>query len=1015
MNNNDLNILNLYDHNLSSYEKIKTAFEKGKNVVGIVHATGTGKSYNALKLAYDNQNKKIMYIVPSVGIIEYIKKIISDNPNVELTRDFSNLEFRTYQSFINMSKEEIELLDLDLLILDEFHHLGAPIWGARINTIIETHPNLQIFGLTAYTVRDRGTSYERDMADPDTNELFSNNIISRYDLCDAMIDGVLPKPIYRSAYTNLIGLEKALEERVLKKTATQKEQQEYIKILNDIKKRIHDSSSIYDVIRKNINSNGKYIYFCPPFSEEGINDVETIKKEALSWFLNMGLKEEDIIFYSTTSEMATEGKKNRDAFYEDKTLDGHDAHHKLRVMFAINQYNEGIHAPNIDGVIMGRGTSSDIVYFEQLGRALAVKGNINSRLTELEKYSYDKLVEICKNKELPIKENATKEQLIELLLSPIVIDLANNFEFIKELENNLRNKLREITESASRTKRKIKISDASFNIEIENQDIFSALIKIRENLTRTWDDYYELALNYYEKNGNIDVPQRYRTLNGFEEYEYGARLGMWIGIQRTNYNNLSEERKQLLSKLGFTLDVRNKNWLEMYKLAKNYFNHYGHSNIPLKFKTKDGIKEDEDGYHLGAWLSKQRLYYNNLSSERKQLLSLIKVELNIREKTWMMMYALSNNYYKEYGHSNIPFGFKTKDGITEDKDGLALGTWISWQRKNYDKLTEERKQLLEEIGFELKPLENQWQKMYELACAYYKQYKHLNIPRTFKTKDGITEDKDGVGLGIWIRNQRKNYDKLSNEKKQLLKEIGFELKPLENQWQKMYNLALNYFNHYGHSNIPIKFKTKNGIDEVAEGLALGVWINTQRQYYDELSEERKQLLKEIKLEIIVREKQWQKMYELAKNYYEYYGHLNIPQKFKTKNGYEEDSEGLALGVWLMTQRNNKTKLSEERKELLNKIGIIWNIKKNKEEIKNCCLLYNIDYKLNENILKNISLTELESKILYLIDNKIPYLNNEGLLHEIFSMSNLNLEVKYGINLEKMITNYSKYIKKGKSV
>ena len=53
--------------------------------------------------------------------------------------------------------------------------------GARINKIVETHEYLQIFGMTAYTVRDRGTAYERDMANLETDELFSNKIVSRYD------------------------------------------------------------------------------------------------------------------------------------------------------------------------------------------------------------------------------------------------------------------------------------------------------------------------------------------------------------------------------------------------------------------------------------------------------------------------------------------------------------------------------------------------------------------------------------------------------------------------------------------------------------------------------------------------------------------------------------------------------------------------------------------------------------------------------------------------------------------
>ena len=59
---------------------VKEAY-KTSDVVGIVQATGTGKSYNALQICYDNQDKKIIYVVPSLGIIEHIKSIIEENPN----------------------------------------------------------------------------------------------------------------------------------------------------------------------------------------------------------------------------------------------------------------------------------------------------------------------------------------------------------------------------------------------------------------------------------------------------------------------------------------------------------------------------------------------------------------------------------------------------------------------------------------------------------------------------------------------------------------------------------------------------------------------------------------------------------------------------------------------------------------------------------------------------------------------------------------------------------------------
>ena len=81
--------------------------------------------------------------------------------------------------------------------------------------------------------------------------------------------------------------------------------------------------------------------------------------------------------------------------------------------------------------------------------------------------------------------------------------------------------------------------------------------------------------------------------------------------------------------------------------------------------------------------------------------------------------------------------------------------------------------------------------------------------------------------------------------------------------------------------------------------------------------------------------------------------------------------------------------------------MIWNVKKNEEEIEVLCLQYNIDINLNKNVLKHISYQELYSKIKYLESIGIDITIN-GILHEIFSMSSLNMRAKYGISLEEVI-------------
>ena len=1002
MTNDEFKTIGLYEHNADSYKIVKKAYESGEDIVGIVHATGTGKSYNALQLAYDNRDKKIVYVVPSNGIIEHIKKIIEDNPNLNMKRDFPNLEFRTYQSFISLDKEEIKNIDCDLLILDEFHHVGAPVWGARVNTMIETHPKMKIFGMTAYTVRDRGTSYERDMANPDTDELFSGKIGSRYDLCDAMIDGVLPKPVYKSAYTNLIGLESKLEERVQKFNTTSREYQEYMAILSAVKRRIHEAPSIPSILRKSIKPNGKYIYFCPPCSEEGTNDIETIKKQAIEWFKQF-VPEEDIIIYTSTSDMGEDGKLNRDAFYDDVTLDGEKVDNKLRVMFAINQYNEGIHAPNIDGVIMGRGTTSDIVYFEQLGRALSVRGNTKEMFDELEKYSVEQLIEMCKSRDIPVKENVTKEDLIEKLIAPVVIDLTNNYEFIKELENNLRDRIKDIQTNGLDSHRDIKIRDASFDIEIENQDLYEMLRYVSDRLTMTWEDYYELAKAYYEHHGNLLIPTKFKTSDGYTNDENGTvNLGHWISDQRNYYDNISFDRKQKLQQIGFVSNVFNTKWDTMYKFAKIYYEHYKNLNVPQKFKTINGYEYDENGVNLGSWISVQRKNYENLSSEKQKLLGQIGFTSNILDIQWQEMYELARKYYEHHGDSLIIETFKTINGYEYDENGVNLGSWISAQRGKYNSLSKDRKEKLARINFVVQVNDYLWNNYYELAKKYYEYYGNLLIPSNFKTVNGYEIDSTGIDLGNWLSQQKSRYNRLTDDRKQKLQQIGFVISRLDNQWEKMYELAKTYYQHYGNSEIRYKFKTINGYDEDINGVSLGQWLGVQRKSFDTLDDVKKHKLLDIEIRLENKKSfiSWEAMFELAKKYYFEHNHLRVPQKYVTK-------DGIKLGSWVANQRS-LTSPNSEKGQLLLSIGMVWKTKKNKEEIENVCTQYNIDKNVNKNLLNRISIQELQSKIEFLKNHNIPIVDENGLLIDIFSMSSPDMKEKYGISLEEIINEY--YIK-----
>ena len=863
--------LGLYEHNIRSYEKVKEQFEND-NIAAIVHATGTGKSFNALQLALDNKDKKIIYIVPYGSIIEHEKELIEQNNNVSLENDFPNLEFRTYQSFINMSEEEISELEVDLLILDEFHHIGAPIWGARINTLVDTHENLQIFGMTAYTVRDRGTSYERDMVNPETDELFSNKVVSNYDLCDAMIDGVLPKPNYKSGYVFLEETCEFLESKINSLNPNSKDYQELAPLLKDLKKRIHEAPGLSDIFKTNIKTNGKYIYFCPLNSEQGVNDMDSIMSEARNWIHEMGLTEDDYEFYMTTSDMGEDGKKNRDAFYNDKDLEQNDTSNRLRIMFAINQYNEGVHAPGLNGVIMGRSTQSDIIFFEQLGRALSVGYDTKSDYEEYYLKSKEELIEECKRKELTYNETMSKEELTEILVAPIIIDLSNNIGFIKDLENNLKDRIKEYQLSEEGTKREIHLKNASFNIDMINEDLFKIVEFMRDRLTMTWMDKYELAKAYYEHHGNLEIPTRFKTINGYEYDEKGIQLGLWILNQRQAYKGtgskkITKEQVELLKKIGMRFNSYNdEKWMQNYELAKVYYEHHGNLEIPTRFKTINGYEYDENGIKLGLWILNQRqaLKKGKVTDEQLKLLKEIGMIIgNVNDEKWMQNYKLAKAYYEYYGNLEIPQDFRTINGYEYDESGKNIGDWISNQRQAYKnngrrKITEQQIKLLEEIGMRFIDYKDEkWMQNFELAKAYYEHHGNLEIPQNFKTINGYEYDEKGSSLSAWISNQRQAYRKgiLSIEHIELLKGISLIF--------------------------------ENVLDE-----------------------------------------KWNQSFELAKKYYEHYNNLKIPDSYKTLNGYEYDENGIKLGIWIALQRqafigNGTSKLTEERIKKLDSIGMIW--------------------------------------------------------------------------------------------
>ncbi len=157
------------------------------------------------------------------------------------------------------------------------------------------------------------------------------------------------------------------------------------------------------------------------------------------------------------------------------------------------------------------------------------------------------------------------------------------------------------------------------------------------------------------------------------------------------------------------------------------------------------------------------------------------------------------------------------------------------------------------------------------------------------------------------------------------------------KWINIYNLAKKYYEEHGNLLVPQNYIVeKETEDGTVEKIKLGVWIMGQRQRYNginssKLSNEQIKLLKEIGMVWNTISKSWEEKYELAKKYYKEHGDLLVPLNYEVEKETEEGRiEKVQLGYWIITQRQkyNGTingELLDEQIELLEKIGMIWNI------------------------------------------------------------------------------------------
>lgn len=652
-----------------------------------------------------------------------------------------NIKFFTYARLMLLSADELSDIRPELIILDEFHRCGAAEWGKGVERLLSVCEGVPILGLSATAVRYLDN--RRDMAD----ELFDGNVASEITLGEAIVRGILAAPKYvLSVFSYQKELEK-YKERIkrAKNSAVRDVADKYLEALRRALEKADGLDVIFD--RHMTDRSGKYIIFC---ADKAHMDEMMTHTE---WFAKVDPTPH---VYSVYSEDPLAEKSFRD-FKSDSDRD------HLKLLYCIDALNEGVHVDDVSGVILLRPTVSPIIFKQQIGRALA----------------------------------AGKKD------SPVIFDIVMNIENLYSI-----GAVEEEMQLAMTYYRSLGMEDeivrGHFEVIDEVRDCLELFDRLGDTLGASWELMYRSARDYYLENGDLAVPRRYKTSEGYS-------LGNWIMTQRRvrsgeQIGSLTDRQICRLDEIGMIWEgSRDLSWERNFAAAKEYFDTCGNLNMTAAYVSPNGLR-------TGAWIAGLRTLRKNgarrkyLTPERIRALDEIGMIWDVSDFLWHRCYAACVDYYQHRGDLDVP-----PDEVTPD--GIRLGAWLYSVRAAKDRLDADKIRALDELGM-LWDRKNDrlWERGYNAALDYLREHGDLDVPASYKSADGYR-------LGAWICDQREKKN-MPERRKKRLDDIGMIWKKPDS-WEVRYSLARGYYEEHGDLKIPPDLKM--------DGIWMYKWLSEQRQ------------------------------------------------------------------------------------------------------------------------------------------------------------------------------------------
>lgn len=325
----------------------------------IIRPTGYGKTFLLTDLI--NLYQKVLYLYPAAVIADTVRERYIDTNNmtnedadmIRTAKEFKNVTMMTYQKLVRVDENDLITADYDCVIMDEAHRIGGSKTASAISKLMNALPNAHYIGATATPNRSDSL---------DIVSMFFSGIMSfPYTLHDAIKDGLLKKPNY--CYCTY-DIDTDLKQEALTAGEDLKDP-EVIEVLN---KKLIEISEIYNVeniIRHMTNkfvNDTSYMKFIVFFSsikhiDEKLGDVEEWFRKAFTGH--------------TLSSICISSRNHIEQQNIERLSSLKKQPNHIDLICCVDMLNMGYHVDDLTGIVMYRGTSSNIIYVQQLGRVLS--------------------------------------------------------------------------------------------------------------------------------------------------------------------------------------------------------------------------------------------------------------------------------------------------------------------------------------------------------------------------------------------------------------------------------------------------------------------------------------------------------------------------------------------------------------------------------------------------------------------------------------------------------------------